>query len=279
MNTAVSFQGVDYVFFLEQEEDVAALNGVNLDLQTGDFISIIGPNGSGKSSLARHMNALLQPTRGTVLVSGKDTKDDQSIWPIRRQAGMVFQNPDNQLVATTVEEDIAFGMENLGVPYDDMHRRLDQALRQVGMEAYRHHEPHRLSGGQKQRVAIASVLAMKPSVIVFDEATSMLDPQGRKEMMGIVHQLAAREEWTLIQVTHFLEETLESDQIVVLDQGRVKMMGRPSDIFDRERELQAIGLDVPIPVQLQKRLQEKGVRLPDRIGTEKDGMKRLCEWL
>ncbi|MGI6697909.1 MAG: energy-coupling factor transporter ATPase [Clostridiales bacterium] len=259
--------------YSDQEEMV--LRDINLKVKKGEFVVIIGRNGSGKSTLAKHINALLVPSLGKVEVMGMDTRDPAKAWEIRQRVGMVFQNPDNQLVAAIVEEDVAFGPENQGVPAAEIRRRVDEALREVGLYEYRTHGPHLLSGGQKQRIAIAGVLAMRPDCIVLDEATAMLDPRGRQEFMEVVRRLNKNEGKTIIHITHYMEEAAGADRVLVLDQGRIVLEGTPREVFSRVNRLKELGLDVPALTELALKLRKKGVQLPD-ILTEDEMVVELC---
>ena len=249
------------------EGRINAVNDVSLEIEQGDFIAILGHNGSGKSTLAKHINAILYPTSGTVWVDGKDTTDEQELWNIRQTAGMVFQNPDNQIIGQVVEEDVGFGPENMGVPTKEIWDRVEESLKAVGMYAFRKHSPNKLSGGQKQRVSIAGVLAMHPKCIVLDEPTAMLDPNGRKEVIRAVRALNDVEGITVILITHYMEETIYANKIFVMDQGKIAMEGTPKEIFSRVEELKALRLDVPQVTLLAHELQKKGVALPDGILT------------
>ena len=249
------------------EEIVEALTDVDLDIREGQFIAILGHNGSGKSTLARHMNSLLVPTEGSLWIEGMDTSEEENIWKIRQQVGMVFQNPDNQIVGTIVEEDIGFGPENLGVPTDEIWLRVEEALKSVKMLRYRHFSPNKLSGGQKQRVAIAGVVAMRPKCIVLDEPTAMLDPQGRKEVLETVHRLNQAAGVTVILITHYMEEVTRADRVFVMDNGKVVMQGSPREIFSRVEALKEYRLDVPQATLLAYELKEAGVPLPNGILT------------
>ena len=242
-----------------------AIDEVNLDIQPGQFIAILGHNGSGKSTLAKHMNAILAPTEGTMWVDGKDTKEEDNIWDVRQTAGMVFQNPDNQIIGTVVEEDVGFGPENLGVPTEEIWERVEQSLQSVGMIEYRHHSPNKLSGGQKQRVAIAGVVAMRPKCIVLDEPTAMLDPNGRKEVLRTVEELRKREKVTVILITHYMEEVIGADRVIVMDKGHVVMDGTTREIFSQVELLKKYRLDVPQVTLLAYELQQRGFAIPDGI--------------
>lgn len=259
--------------YTEQGEMV--LKDINLGIAKGEFVAIIGHNGSGKSTLAKHINALLIPVNGKLEVMGMDTQDPANVWQIRHKIGMVFQNPDNQLVATIVEEDVAFGPENQGIPPHEIRRRVDEALRQVGLYEYRTHGPHLLSGGQKQRIAIAGVLAMQPECIVLDEATAMLDPRGRQELMEVIRRLNKKEGKTIVHITHFMEEAVYADRVIVMERGKVALEGSPSEIFSKAESLKQLGLEVPLLTQLTQRLREKGVELPD-ILNENEMVMELC---
>ena len=247
------------------EEMIRAVDDVDLDVKDGDFVAILGHNGSGKSTLAKHLNAILIPTEGTLYVDGKDTKDESKLWEIRQSAGMVFQNPDNQIIGTIVDEDVGFGPENMGVPSAEIWKRVEKSLKAVGMWEYRDHSPNKLSGGQKQRVAIAGVVAMQPKCIVLDEPTAMLDPSGRREVIRTVQELNRKEHVTVILITHYMEEVIEADRIIVMDQGRVVMQGTPKEVFSHVEELKGYRLDVPQATLVAYELQKKGVPLPDGI--------------
>lgn len=244
-----------------------AVDQVDIDIEAGSFVAILGHNGSGKSTLAKHMNALLLPTEGTIWVSGKDTSLDENLWDVRRTAGMVFQNPDNQIIGTVVEEDVGFGPENIGVPTPEIWKRVEQSLEAVGMTMYRHHSPNKLSGGQKQRVAIAGVMAMRPRCIVLDEPTAMLDPNGRKEVIRTIRELNRAEQITVILITHYMEEVIEADRVYVMDDGRIVMEGTPHEVFARTEELKSYRLDVPQVTELSWQLKKAGLPLSDGILT------------
>ena len=251
----------------ENAKPVEVLKGISLEFEHGELVAVLGHNGSGKSTLAKLLNAVLLPTEGTVTVSGMDTKDEEKLLEIRQHVGMVFQNPDNQIVATIVEEDVAFGLENLGVPSDEMRVRVDQALQAVGMYEYRNHAPHQLSGGQKQRVAIAGIIAMRPDCIVLDEPTAMLDPQGRKEVMRTVKLLNRDYGITVILITHEMDEAAQCDRVIVIDHGEVRMDAPPEKVFSHVQEMRAIGLDVPQPTELCDLLRQAGYDLDPEIMT------------
>lgn len=262
--------------FRYSEQDELALKNINLRVEQGEFVAIIGHNGSGKSTLAKHINALLIPISGKIEVMGMDTGDSANLWEIRQRVGMVFQNPDNQLVATIVEEDVAFGPENQGVPTAEIRKRVDDALRAVGLYEYRTHGPHLLSGGQKQRVAIAGVLAMEPDCIVLDEATAMLDPKGRQELLEIIHRLNKVENKTIILITHFMEEATGADRVLVMDRGKIALEGAPAEVFLEAKRLKELGLDIPKPAQLARRLRRDGVKLT-HILKEDEMVVELCQ--
>ncbi len=258
------------------ESVVRAVDNVNLDVKKGEFIAVLGHNGSGKSTMAKHINAILTPTEGTVWIAGKDTSKAENIWDIRQSSGMVFQNPDNQIIGTVVEEDVGFGPENIGVPTEDIWKRVDDALRAVGMTAYRHHSPNKLSGGQKQRVAIAGVVAMKPQCIVLDEPTAMLDPMGRKEVIATVRELNEKEHVTVILITHYMEEVIGADKVFVMDSGKVVMQGYPREIFSQVEKLKKYRLDVPQVTELAYELKQEGIPLTDGILTIEELVDELC---
>ena len=256
---------------------LTALDGVDLDVQPGEFVAILGHNGSGKSTLAKHLNMLLQAEEGTLWVDGKDAMDAANLWEIRQAAGMVFQNPDNQIVASVVEEDVAFGPENLGVPTGEIWRRVEKSLQSVGMSAYRSHSPNKLSGGQKQRVAIAGVMAMEPKCIVLDEPTAMLDPNGRKEVLAAVEALNREKNVTLILITHYMEEVIRADKLYIMDQGHVVMQGTPREIFSQVEKLKEYRLDVPQVTLLAHELRKEGLALPEGILTRRELAEALGE--
>ncbi|MDO4274301.1 MAG: energy-coupling factor transporter ATPase [Eubacteriales bacterium] len=272
--------GFDYLKYDEDgnvQDTQRAVNDVNLDIEAGEFVAILGHNGSGKSTLAKHMNALLLPTEGTLWVDDMDTAQEPDLWKIRQKAGMVFQNPDNQIIGTVVEEDVGFGPENMGVPTDDIWKRVDDSLKKVGMTAYRHHSPNKLSGGQKQRVAIAGVVAMHPQCIVLDEPTAMLDPNGRKEVLEAVRELNQREKVTVILITHYMEEVIHADRVFVMDGGDVVMQGTPREIFSQVKTLKEYRLDVPQVTLLAHELRESGVDIPEGILTTEELVSALCQ--
>ena len=254
-----------------------AIDGVDIDVPQGSFVAILGHNGSRKSTLAKHMNAILVPTGGTMWVDGRDTKDPNELWNIRQSAGMVFQNPDNQIIGTVVEEEVGFGPENLGVPTDEIWKRVENSLRAVGMLERRKDSPNKLSGGQKQRVAIAGVIAMEPKCIVLDEPTAMLDPNGRKEVIEAVEQLRKEKNVTVILITHYMEEVIDADQVFVMDEGHVVMHGTPKEIFSRVDELKKYRMDVPQVTMLADALIQKGVPLPKGILRREELVDALCQ--
>lgn len=258
------------------EETLRAVDGVDLDVKKGDFVAILGHNGSGKSTLAKQINALLVPTEGTLYVDGMDTKDPEKVWDIRQSAGMVFQNPDNQIIGTVVEEDVGFGPENMGVPTDEIWRRVDDSLKKTGMTAYRYQSPNKLSGGQKQRVAIAGVVAMRPSCIVLDEPTAMLDPNGRKEVLKAVSELNKKENVTVVLITHYMEEVIHANKVYVMDGGNVVMQGTPREIFSQVETLKKYRLDVPQVTLLAHELHKAGVDIPEGILTKEELVGALC---
>lgn len=253
-----------------------AIDEVSLDIEPGQFIAILGHNGSGKSTLAKHMNALLVPSDGTMWVDGMDTKEDEHLWDVRQSAGMVFQNPDNQIIGTVVEEDVGFGPENLGVPTEEIWQRVEDSLKAVGMIEYRHHSPNKLSGGQKQRVAIAGVMAMRPKCIVLDEPTAMLDPNGRKEVLRSVMELRKREHITVILITHYMEEVVDADHVFVMDHGHVVMQGTPREIFSQVDTLKHYRLDVPQVTILADELRKRGLDIPAGVLKKEELEEILC---
>lgn len=267
-----------HTFETEDGKTFDALSDVTCTIPKGSFTAIIGTNGSGKSTLARHLNALYLPTAGEVIVEGMKTSDMEHIWDIRQKVGMVFQNPDNQLVAAIVEEDVAFGPENLGVPADEIRKRVDYALEKVGMSAYRTHSPAMLSGGQKQRIAIAGVLAMHPDCIVLDEPTAMLDPLGRKEVMDTIHELNRSEEITIVLITHFMEEAVTADHVLVVDRTKLQMQGTAREVFSQADKLTAMGLDVPVAADLAHGLRKKGYEIPEDCMTDEELGEALCPY-
>lgn len=272
----ISVKELKHIYTDADGNEVSALNGINLDIPEGEFIAIIGANGSGKSTLARHLNALLLPTAGKCIVDGLDTTDEKNLWHIRQHVGMVFQNPDNQIVAAIVAEDVAFGPENVGVPGSEIKGRVDRALAAVGMTEYAGHAPHLLSGGQKQRVAIAGVLALEPRVIVLDEPTAMLDPQGRREIVRTVKQLNREKGITIVYITHYMTEALEADRVVVMEKGNIRFSGTPHEVFSRVDELEKAGLEAPLAAKIANELRKGGVKIPEEIITDEELAEVLC---
>ena len=258
------------------EDTQRAIDDVSLDIQPGQFIAILGHNGSGKSTLAKQMNALLLPTEGAMYVDGTDTAKEQDLWKIRQKAGMIFQNPDNQIIGSVVEEDVGFGPENLGVPTDEIWRRVDGSLTRTGMTEYRKQSPNRLSGGQKQRVAIAGVLAMLPKCIIMDEPTAMLDPNGRKEVIRSARELNQKEGVTVILITHYMEEVIDADAVFVMEEGRIVLQGTPKEVFSHVEELQKLRLDVPQVTLLAHELRKSGLPIPEGILTAEELAGALC---
>ena len=261
----------------EVESVHRAVDNVNLEVNKGEFIAILGHNGSGKSTLAKHINAILLPSEGSMWVCGKDTKEEDDTWFIRQNAGMVFQNPDNQIIGTVVEEDVGFGPENIGVQTDDIWARVENALKSVGMIKYRHHSPNKLSGGQKQRVAIAGVVAMKPQCIILDEPTAMLDPNGRQEVIKTVLELNKKEGVTVILITHYMEEVISADRVFVMESGQVVMTGTPREIFARVDELKSYRMDVPQVTMLAHELKEAGVPISGTILSVEELVEEICQ--
>ena len=259
------------------EETLRAVDGVDLDVKKGDFVAILGHNGSGKSTLAKQINALLVPTEGTLYVDGMDTKDPEKVWDIRQSAGMVFQNPDNQIIGSVVDEDVGFGPENMGIPTKEIWERVEESLRSVGMWEYRHSSPNKLSGGQKQRVAIAGVVAMHPKCIVLDEPTAMLDPEGRKDVIRTVRALNMVEDVTVILITHYMEEVIYADKVIVMDDGKVVMQGTPKEIFSQVDTLKKYRLDVPQVTLLAHELKKAGLDLPAGILSIEELVDNLCQ--
>lgn len=276
MKQLIKVENLQYIYNENMANEFIALHDINLTIHEGEFVAIIGTNGSGKSTLAKHFNALLLPTSGSCKIDGIETNSSDKLWAIRQKVGMVFQNPDNQIVATLVEEDIAFGPENLGVPSDEIKSRVDNALKAVGMEEYRKHAPHLLSGGQKQRVAIAGALAMQTKCLVLDEPTAMLDPQGRLEVLETVKTLHKELGITVVYITHFMEEAVEADRVVVMKNGSVLDDGAPRAIFTQVKKLKELGLDVPLAAQVAYQLRKTGIKLPVDIITDEELAVALC---
>lgn len=276
MQSLIEIKNLKHSYIDTDGNEIHALNGVSLDIYKGEFIAVIGANGSGKSTLARHMNALLLSTEGKCIVAGMDTADDKNLWNIRQHVGMVFQNPDNQIVAAIVEEDVAFGPENIGVPPAEIRTRVDNALAAVGMTEYAKHAPHLLSGGQKQRVAIAGVLALEPDCIVLDEPTAMLDPRGRIEIVNTVKKLNREKNITVVYITHYMEEAMQADRIIAMEHGVIKMQGKPEEIFTKVKELHALGLETPLAAQAAFDLRQEGIKLADGIISNEELTEELC---
>ncbi len=268
MNEIIQAEHVTFEYRSEEERQLLVLDDVSLSVKKGEFLSVLGHNGSGKSTLAKHFNAILLPKSGKVLVEGMDTTDEERLFDIRQRVGMVFQNPDNQIVATIVEEDVAFALENLGVEPKEIRRRVDQALKDVEMYDFREHAPHQLSGGQKQRVAIAGILAMRPDCIVLDEPTAMLDPKGRREVLKTIRALNREHGTTVVLITHYMDEAVQSDRVVVIDHGKLLLDGTPREIFSQVELLKEVGLDVPQVTELIYELKQEGLDLPDGVLTE-----------
>lgn len=273
----IQCDNVTYRYERHEQEAKIAVDGVTLNIKKGEFLVVLGHNGSGKSTLSKHMNALLVPTEGKIYVDGMDTSDEENIWKVRNKSGMVFQNPDNQLVATIVEEDVAFGPENLGVEPSEIRTRVDEALKKVNMYEYSKHAPHLLSGGQKQRIAIAGILAMMPDCIVFDEPTAMLDPSGRKEVVNTIKELNSKYGITIVLITHYMEEAVEADRIVVMDNGKVVQEGTPRIIFSNVSLMKEIGLDVPQMTELAYELNKSGIDIAPDILTINEMVNALCQ--
>ena len=270
----------DYLKYDEDgnvQETQRAVDGVDIDIKEGQFVAILGHNGSGKSTFAKHINALLLTSDATIWIDGMNNSEEPELWKVRQKAGMVFQNPDNQIIGTVVEEDVGFGPENMGVPTEDIWKRVNESLEKTGMTAYRHHSPNKLSGGQKQRVAIAGVMAMRPKCIVLDEPTAMLDPNGRKEVLAAVHQLNKQENVTVVLITHYMEEVIDADHVIVMDGGHVVMEGTPREIFSQVETLKKYRLDVPQVTLLAHELKQSGVDIPDGILTTEELVNALCQ--
>lgn len=263
--------------YTSDETTYRAIDDFNLDIKKGEFVAIIGHNGSGKSTLSKNLNAILVPTSGDINIKGMNTRDEKYLWDIRQTAGMVFQNPDNQIVATIVEEDVAFGCENLGIPSQEIRLRVDEALKNVDMYDLRERQPHLLSGGQKQRVAIAGIIAMRPECIIFDEATAMLDPSGRQEVMNTIKRLNKEYNITVLHITHFMEEAVEADRVIVMEKGKLALEGTPREVFSNVTRLKEIGLDVPYMTELAHLLKKDGLDIRDNILTVDEMVGELCQ--
>ena len=280
MDNIIQAADVAYAYpSYEEQQPIPVLKGVSLEVPQGQFLAVLGHNGSGKSTLAKHFNAILLPEGGTVYIQGMDTRDEQRLYDIRQTVGMVFQNPDNQIVATIVEEDVAFALENLGVPPAEIRERVDDALKAVGMYDYREHAPHQLSGGQKQRVAIAGIIAMRPQCIVLDEPTAMLDPRGRREVLRTIRELNRQYGITVVLITHYMDEAAKSDRVVVMDDGKIILDGTPKYVFSHVQLLKEVGLDVPQATELAYELRKAGDRLPDDVLTEGECVPDLSQLL
>jgi energy-coupling factor transport system ATP-binding protein len=279
INPILETVDLEFVYPLEEGQVNKVLDGISLKVPQGQFLTVLGRNGSGKSTLAKHFNAVLLPTGGKVYALGIDTSDENRVYDIRQNVGMVFQNPDNQIVATIVEEDVAFALENLGVPPDEIRRRVDEALKTVGMYEYRNHAPHQLSGGQKQRVAIAGIIAMKPRCIVLDEPTAMLDPRGRREVIDTVMKLNREEAITIVLITHFMNEAVRSDRVVVIEHGGIILDGAPRKVFSNVPLLKSVGLDVPQAAELLFELGKSGVKFPENVLTVDECVDALSHFL
>jgi energy-coupling factor transport system ATP-binding protein len=269
----------DYPAQTPEESNTRVLKSINFTVKKGEFVAVLGHNGSGKSTLAKHFNAVLKPTSGKVFVEEIDTADDSRLLDIRQRVGMVFQNPDNQIVATIVEEDVAFGLENLGVEPKEIRRRVDEALRQVDMVEYYRHSPHQLSGGQKQRVAIAGIIAMRPDCIVLDEPTAMLDPRGRREVLSTIQELNREKGITVVLITHYMDEAVKADRVVVIDEGNILLDGTPKEVFRNVEQLKSVGLDVPQVTELAYELRKEGIDIPDDVLTEDECVAYLSKLL
>ncbi len=272
----ITFNNVTHTYQNDKEKDTVSLSNLNIDINNGDFVAVIGANGSGKSTFAKHLNGLLLPSKGDVYVDNYNTKEKEKVWEIRKKVGMVFQNPDNQLVATTVEDDIAFGLENIGMKEQEMRKRVEWALNLVDMSNLRNREPHLLSGGQKQKVVIAGALAMHTSYLVLDEPTSMLDPKGRKEILNTIKKLNQNEKITIIYITHFMSEAAEFKKIIVLDKGKIVLTGSPKNIFMQANILNKLNLELPQITMLARLLSENGLHIPPNIVNEEEMIEKLC---
>lgn len=270
MKELISTEHLHFEYVRAEEENVLVLNDINISIHEGEFVAVLGHNGSGKSTLAKHFNAVLLPTGGKVLVDGIDTAKPDRVFDIRQRIGMVFQNPDNQIVATIVEEDVAFALENLGIEPAEIRKRVDDALKKVDMYEFKEHAPHQLSGGQKQRVAIAGIIAMRPECIVLDEPTAMLDPKGRREVLNTVMELNREHSTTIALITHYMDEAVHADRIIVVDHGDVVMTGTPREIFSQVDKMKELGLDVPQVTELCHRLKQEGLPVPDDVITEEE---------
>ena len=276
VNDIVSVEDISFEYVTE-EDKFKAIDNLSLTVKQGEFVVVIGHNGSGKSTLSKNLNAILMPTTGNIYINGLNTKEEKNLWDIRQTAGMVFQNPDNQIVATIVEEDVAFGPENLGIDPPEIRKRVEESLKSVGMYDMRDRQPHLLSGGQKQRVAIAGIIAMKPKCIIFDEATAMLDPSGRKEVMKTIKRLNKEENISIMHITHFMEEAVDADRVIVMEKGKKVLEGTPKEVFSKVKMLKSIGLDVPCMTELSKELKEEGLDIDGDILTVDEMVVKLCQ--
>ncbi len=274
--TIIKLDNLTHLYRDNNDKEFPALDSVNLEIKKGEFVAIIGANGSGKSTLARHLNALLKPAKGTCLVAGMDTSDEKNLWNIRQTVGMVFQNPDNQIVAAVVEEDVAFGPENIGVPTEEIRPRVEAALKTVGMLDYAKHAPHLLSGGQKQRVAIAGTIVLEPACIVLDEPTAMLDPKGRKEIVSTISKLNKEKNITVIYITHYMTEALAADRVIVMNKGKIAFDGTPKEVFSHAKELKEFGLEAPLAAEVASELIAAGMKLDKEIITDEELVEALC---
>ena len=276
VNDIVSVEDISFEYVTE-EDKFKAIDNLSLNVKQGEFVVVIGHNGSGKSTLSKNLNAILMPTSGNIYINGLNTKEEEHLWNIRQTAGMVFQNPDNQIVATIVEEDVAFGPENLGIDPPEIRKRVEESLKSVGMYEMRDRQPHLLSGGQKQRVAIAGIIAMKPKCIIFDEATAMLDPSGRKEVMKTIKRLNKEENISIMHITHFMEEAVDADRVIVMEKGKKVLEGTPKEVFSNVEMLKNIGLDVPCMTELSTELKEEGLDIDGDILTVDEMVVKLCQ--
>ncbi len=276
MDNIIRIENLVFEYAGEEENSLRAIDGVSLEIKKGEFVAILGQNGSGKSTIAKNMNALLLPSGGKIYVKGLDITDRRRLWDIRQSAGMVFQNPTSQLVSTSVEDDIAFGPENLGIKPIEIRQRVDEALRLVNIEASRKKAPQLLSGGQKQKVAIAGVIAMKPGCIIFDEPTAMLDPQGKKDVMNIIGKLNKEEGITIVLITHFMDEAVQADRLIVMDKGKVQLDGTPKEVFTQADRIKEFGLEIPLAAELAQRLRRRGVKIPADIISIEEMVNFIC---
>lgn len=277
MNNIIEVKDISFEYITE-ESKFKAIEDLSLNVAQGEFVAIIGHNGSGKSTLSKNLNAILTPTQGDIVINGLNTKEEEHLWDIRQSAGMVFQNSDNQIVATVVEEDVAFGPENLGIDPKEIRKRVEESLKSVGMYELKDRQPHLLSGGQKQRVAIAGIIAMKPKCIIFDEATAMLDPSGRKEVMKTIKKLNKEDNITVLHITHFMEEAVEADRVIVMEKGKKILEGTPRQVFSKIDKLREIGLDVPYMTELSNLLSKEGIDIDSDILTVDEMVMKLCQF-